>query len=175
MLIRELIAGTLFFAMVTVEQIYAQTVASDKSATVLFFPDFYRYETKKDGDTTYSYECYNRNEHKIFTYELMDVDDIDNIKCYRSFYTKPRMPNSPVSPPVNVKIQFQYVHPGHDQWLRYDPTTGEIAHYKIFKNKIVRTDSIMITDPATNNKRSFVYEYFKTQLMRPVTGEDRKH
>ena len=187
--IRKILLTVFACGLLTAGQLYAQGSGKDsrksksggptnpagsaKTVKVLLFPDFYHYNMSKIGDTILGYECYDKDLHQIYMYNLKSSDEVDHIKYFKSYYQFARKAGSPVSPPLLSNLQYTYAHPSPDKWIRMEPETGAMMHYKLYKNKIVRTDSVTLTDPGTNKQRSFVYRYYKTE--QGTTEEGHHH
>jgi len=105
---------------------------------------------------------------------LVSTNQINYIKYFAKITRHPPAATN-VSAPIEFVLQYQYVHPAPDLWLRYDPVAGEITRYKIFKNQIVGADTLTVIDPVTNNKRTFIYRYFKTEVLSTEKGATREN
>ena len=190
MQMRRIFLGTLVLAIVAIGQLFAQaqpknskknsshdtsSYKNENKTDVFLFPDILQYGLIKKGDTSFSYEYYDKDLKEINMFNLKDIDEIDHIKYLKIFSGLPVKKNSNVSPPVEYVLLSEFVHPATDLWLRYNPMTGEITRYSIYKNKIVGTDSVTVADPKTNNKRKLIYNYFKTEIKSTEKGQAHKH
>jgi len=167
--IRKKNAATLFLSLVTILKLTAQPLqhsgaASAKVNTILL-PDFYHYEQAKHGDTTYSYECYDKDMHQINMYDLNDVSEISSIKYVKRFYQSAPKPGNTISPPYLTQRIYTYQHPSSDIWLRINPQ-DEITHYKIYKDRVLRSEQVTISDPVSGQKRNVTFKYFKTEPVK---------
>ncbi len=74
-----------------------------------------------------------------------------------------------MSPPYLSNLLYKYVHPAPDKWIGIDPITSQMSQFKLYKNNIVRTELLTLTDPKTGKKRKVIYKYFKTEkkIMEP--------
>jgi hypothetical protein len=134
---------------------------------IFLFPDFFHYKPVVKGDTSWSYECYNRNMHKINMYELKNVDEIDHIEYFKSYkQPTPEAGNSLNTPTLCIyELVYKYVQPDTNLWMRVNPKINEIRRYEIYKDRIVRTDTVKLFHPVTKKPQSVVYQYFKTEMV----------
>lgn len=131
----------------------------------LFFPDFYKREPMVTDDTTWSFECYDHNNHKVMLQQLRDVEDIDHILYYKSYYKTARKTSERISAPYVYDLIYKYVQPGPGQWMRLEPDAGLRSKYKINRKKIVRTEKVTFTSPKTKEQRTVTLRYFKTTML----------
>lgn len=144
------------------------TRAADTSKALpdtLYFPDFYKREPTVIGDTTWSFECYDHNNHKVMLQQIRNVEDLDRIMYYKSYYKTTRKTTDRISPPYVYDLVYKYVQPGPGQWMRLEPDAGLRSKYKVNRKKIVRSEQVTFTDPKTKVQRVVMFRYFKTTML----------
>ena len=175
MLIRKIAISALILSLATTIQLFAQATTknnkknshtaaakSAKSITILL-PDFYHYDKVKKGDTTWVYECFDKDMHKIEMYNLNNMSEIEHIDYYKCFFEYPWKQGSVMSPPYLYVKLYTFEHTGPDSWLGVHPKTTETIQYKTYKNKIVRTENVDQIDPLTKKERKVTFKYLKTE------------
>lgn len=143
-----------------------------KTNNVILLPDFFHYNNIVLGDTTWSYECYGHNMHKISLYDITSTDEIDHVKYFKSYCPIPSKQGSgTVSVPYIYSIITKYVHPTPTTWLSVETGTNKIIHYKLIEKKIVRSEYVSQSDPKTKKEKSLLIKYYKTEK---ISGNKEK-
>ncbi|MCW3123945.1 MAG: hypothetical protein JWQ38_3437 [Flavipsychrobacter sp.] len=136
-----------------------------QGTTTFIFPDFYHYTKTTKGDTSWSYECFDKNGHSVYMYTLKNINEITTIKYLKIYPEYAWKQGSIMSPPYAHMKLYSYEHPSPDVWLGVEPRTNKITRYKLYKDKIVRTEKVTLVD-LKNKKKNFIYKYCKTEVVK---------
>jgi hypothetical protein len=73
-----------------------------------------------------------------------------------------------VKKPLPVSsITRRYDRVGDDKWISVDYSSNKYSELKEYRNQVVRSDSIMITDPVSHKKELFaIYSYYKVDVVK---------
>ena len=157
MAIRKISITIFILSLAITAQSFAQ------GTTTIIFPDFYHYNKTTKGDTSFVYECFDKNMHSVYMYNLKSVNEITTIKYSKVYPEYAWKKESIMSPPyAHIKL-YSYEHPSPDIWLGVDPRSNKITRYKLYKDKIVRTDNVTLNN-LNNKKKKFVFKYCKTEI-----------
>lgn len=129
---------------------------------VVLLPDFFQYQPAKKGDTTFTYECYDKESKKIDIDEAGTLAKVHNIYYFKSYFQFPYKAGAVMSPPYLSKKLYSYENQGDNSWIGTDPFTDAQVGIKGDKNKIVRADTVTITNAVSKKKQSIIHKYYKT-------------
>jgi hypothetical protein len=132
------------------------------------FPDFLHAEIKVNGDTSWSYEFYDKDLHPIALSALKDVSEIEQVKYYKVYQRSDDEVGDTYRPKL-FDLVCRYVQVDTNIWVRVDPSTRTMQRYHMRTNILVRKDTIKLVDPVTLEQRSVVYKYFKTEAIKSET------
>lgn len=161
-------------------QVFAQTgtkkliIAPKGKYKVTILPEFYQYTPIKKGDTTFSFECFDRNDKKMNLDSGFNINNAEEIFILKSYYQFPYKPGAIISPPyLSMKI-FTFERTSKNTWIGNDLNNKEKTGIKEHMNTIVRSDTVTINDPATGGKQNIIHKYYKVDL-GPATEVPEGH
>ena len=128
---------------------------------VVLLPEFYQYTPVVKKDTTYRYECYDYFDKRVNVDLMKDISAIDNITYTKNYYQFPNTGKNPVSPPYLTHKIYLYERNDDGTWIAIDQRTNIKTGFKENKSKIVRSDTVIVTNPVTGAKQPTIHKYFK--------------
>ena len=138
------------------------------NATYIYVPEFCSLLPPKIMDTTYKYECYDSRDSIIWLTQIHDITEVRFISLFKSYpdsahmYTDVYGVRQPL--PVSSIIR-RYDRVGDDKWMSIDYKTNKYTTLKESRTYIVRTDTVLITDPMTNKELPLIYCYYKVETI----------
>jgi len=154
------------FSYSTDDPMEAYNRINQSSTVYIYVPEFYSSSPAKVMDTTYKFECYDSRDSILLPTQIKDAKDVRFISEFKSYtdkdhtYTDADGSKKPL--PVSSIIR-RYDRVGEDKWMSIDYTTNQYTQLKETSSYIVRTDTIMITDPVTNKEETLIYCYYKIE------------
>ena len=132
--------------------------------TYRYYPEFYSYSSYKIADTTFQFECYDSRDSVINPLAIKDIGDVRFISLFKGYldpvqtykdYDGTRKP-LPVS-----SIIRRYDRVGNDKWMSIAYATNKYTELKESRTYIVRTDTMLVTDPISNKETATINCYYK--------------
>ena len=130
---------------------------------IILLPEFYHYKPVIAGDTTYKYECYHRDHSGINVDTLHNINDVHEIFYLKSYYKFQTPPGSIISAPYLSISLFVYERSSDDTWVGIDRKSDYKIGIKEFKNKIVSSDTAIVTNHLTGKQETIIHKYYKIQ------------
>ncbi len=128
---------------------------------ILLLPDFYHYRQTIVNDTVFQYVC-SRKHMDVNADTLRTIDDVDEIKYTKNFYQYSNTAGGAISAPYLTKTLFDYDRDSHDTWIKLDKLTRNQTDVKEDRNKIIRADTVTITNRQTGITEHVIHRYYKT-------------
>lgn len=149
------IAIVIFFGTRTAAQ------QAKDSVRVLLLPEFY-HNPVVANDTTYSFEFYKKGDKPVAVNSLTNLDDIEDVHYYKSYYQSKTTGGAISAPYLSMKLKT-YLKVNDDTWGVVDNITKDYTQLKERRDKIVRTDSAVFKDFKTGNKVLVIRKYYAVQ------------
>ena len=133
-------------------------------AATLLFPAFYSYSPSKKNDTVFEYVCYDVRDSIINVDTLHDINQVRFISLWVRFTDKHhtyRDENGKQQLLPGQKIIKRYDKLGTDRWMSIDYATNKYIELKEYRNEIVRTETVTITNPLTKATQPRTHQYYK--------------
>ena len=140
---------------------------TDTTVKLLYFPEFYSPRERKHNDTIYKFECYDSRDSILSPIkENSEIRFISEFKSYTDpVHTYKDADGKKKQLPVSSIIR-RYDRVGDDKWISVDYATNKFTELKEYRNKVVRSDSLIILDPVTNKKLTTIYSYYKVEKVK---------
>ncbi len=140
---------------------------TDTTVKLLYFPEFYSHGERKHKDTTFRFECYDARDSIL--HRIKDNSEIRFISEFKSYadpvhsYKDADGRKKPL--PVSSIIR-RYDRVGDDKWIKVDYSNNKFTELREYRNKVVRSDSLIILDPVTNKELVTIYSYYKVEKLK---------
>ena len=142
----------------------------NQSSTIyIYVPEFYSSSPSKIMDTTYSFECYDSRDSVITPIHIKDAKDVRFISEFKSYTDKEHTyidaDGSRKLMPVSSIIR-RYDRVGEDKWMSIDYTTNQYIQLKETSTYVVRTDTVMVKVPNSDQEETVIYCYYKIERIK---------
>jgi hypothetical protein len=132
-------------------------------------PDFFYFDTLYAGDTTFVYECYDSRDSVLCKDTLHDFEQVRYISLFKR-YTDPAHTyndNSGEKKPLPVSlIVDRYDKTGKDKWINISYPGNRLRMLKEYKNDVIRVDSFIEENRATQTTILSLYSYYKVAPLK---------
>lgn len=133
------------------------------AATYFYYvPEFYFREPKKIKDTTFEFLCYDYRDSLVP--KLENYDSIRYYSLFKSFtdstHTYLDANGAKQLLPVSSIVQ-RYDRLGKDRWMRIEYPGNIYTEMTEYKSSIIRSDTVTIPDPVSNDYILKVYRYYQ--------------
>ena len=167
-----LLTVCIFFALsvtaqnniIVAETRYPFTGRGSNGIFITLMPEFYKPFPTHNKDTTWKYECYDSRDSVISIDTVQSINDVRYISLFKSFtdsaHTYKDSNGRDQLLPASSIIQ-RYDRTGKDKWLSINYANNKYTELKEYPGEIVKTDTIMVTDPITGKGDTIFYKYYK--------------
>jgi len=139
----------------------------DTTVQLKYFPEFYSPTPRKHKDTTFTFECYDARDSIL--HRIKENSEIRFISLFRS-YNDPvhtyKDANGVKKPLPISSIIRRYDRVGDDKWISVDYTTNKFTELKEYRNLVIRSDSLIVVHPITNQQMVTIYSFYKVEVVK---------
>ncbi len=136
----------------------------DSRDITYLFPEFYSYQSKHIKDTTWIFECYDSRDSIMKIDTVHDINEVRYFSLFKSYtdsaHTYKDSDGKKQLLPVSSILQ-RYDRAGKDKWISINYSHNKYTELKEFPHDVVKTDTVIITDPITGKNQLKLYQYYK--------------
>jgi len=130
--------------------------------SVFYAPEFYFYQPKTSRDTIFEFKCYDSRDS-----EILNVTNYDSVRFYSLFksftdstHTYKDKNREKKFLPVSTIVK-RYDHIADNKWMSIEYPGNKYEELRVYKDQVVRTDTVTIEDPITGSTIQKAFNYYK--------------
>ena len=151
-------------AVLVICSVWQRLYAQPAGGQTLLVPQFYCCYPRYDKDTSWKFEAYDSRDSLVNIDTVKSIKDVWFFSLFKSFtdsaHTYRDADGSRKLLPVSSIIR-RYDRKGKDKWISIDYSRNKYEELREYPDVIVKTDTIVVANAATGQKRQVINKYYK--------------